>query len=216
MFSSFSIYLRVQFENWVSVKSPLLSFCSGVQIAQVSRHFDKGCTARSELIVIVTSKTQLVGLLDLCGAWASSEHSDDSQSSPEWSGVKETIDPSWGGPTSIVLRTNDTFFVSSSRVFPSPYQWPIRCMRKSTQQSEARWLARDGDGKHKLLCLKSYFCSIYSISTPLCLVWSKWHWRKKLRSIRVFVSCLCINYSCSSGLFPRQSHLIKFVSGLCS
>ena len=124
-------------------------FDSGVQIAHVSRHFDKGCMS-SELSVIgnatekwhrhpeimskIKSKSQLAGLLDLCGAWASSEHSDDSQSSPQWSGVKDNWSPLSSFEPMIPFLFRHLVF--------SSYQWPDPW--RSTQQSEARWLARDG------------------------------------------------------------------------
>ena len=146
-------------------------FDSGVQIAHVSRHFDKGCMS-SELSVIgnatekwhrhpeimskIKSKSQLAGLLDLCGAWASSEHSDDSQSSPQWSGVKETIDHLYH------LLNQWYLFCFVISYFPHTNDLTHEDLPSSRKRDG--WL--EMASKHKLLCLKSSIFALHPPSVP--------------------------------------------------
>lgn len=110
-------------------------FDSGVQIAQVSRHFDKGCMS-SELIVIITSLRNDIDIPKSCQK-SSVEKSTCRSAWSMWrlgffwtfgwftkqSWMVRCRGDNWSivrGPHSIIVGTNDTFFVSSSRIFLIP------------------------------------------------------------------------------------------------
>lgn len=141
------------------------------------------------------SKSQLAGLLDLCGVWASSEHSDDSQSSPEWSGVKETIDHLYH------LLNQWYLFCFVISYFPHTNDLTHEDLPSSRKRDG--WL--EMASKHKLLCLKSF---IFALHPPFVPRLKSMALEKKVCETSEFLCLVC------ASTYPNQSHPVKFASGI--